>query len=82
MYGQRRSSLYTLPLNHDSVGIDPDCGLQFFKLAPAGYSVRFRATSAGQKREVGNHLEKTWKKSDNAKGANNAQELARCFVRR
>lgn len=45
------------------VGIDEETGPQLYKVDPAGYSVGYRATSAGlKKQEAQNFLEKKFKK--------------------
>lgn len=67
------------------IGMDPEMGLQVFKLDPAGYFVGFHATAAGQKQqEAMNHLEKKWKRLAGGSGDVDAkkvgQELSRTEV--
>jgi hypothetical protein len=64
------------------IGIDLEFGPQCFKLDPAGYFVGFHATAAGQKQqEAMNHLEKTWKKLDGGKGADDAKSAGATLSR-
>ena len=64
------------------IGLDQEFGPQCFKLDPAGYSIRFHATAAGQKQqEAMNHLEKKWKKLDNGKGGEDATKAGKSLSR-